>query len=141
MSGIHGDERVGVHATIYFIEALLANAEKSLKDIIHDRIIVFYPLSNSKGFYQNKREENNLDANRDYPFGRGKEKCMMTRSAQIVNEIFRDYLIVGAITFHGGQNSLNWPWGHESHLYPSSEKNADIKSVPSGDERMFMEIA
>lgn len=33
----------------------------------------------------------------------------------IIDHIFRDNLIVGALTFHGGDNSISYPWGNFAH--------------------------
>ena len=77
-------------------------------------------MGNINGFDALKREETvgkeELDPNRDFPFDvLPKDGCLRTTTAQIIDAIFRRYLIVGTITFHGGDNSITYPWGNFAH--------------------------
>lgn len=49
----------------------------------------------------------------------------------LLDKIFRDYTIISAITFHGGDNSITYPWGAFAH-----------ESDPiTGDNAAFSEMA
>lgn len=39
----------------------------------------------------------------------------MTTSSLIIDSIFRTYSIVGTLVFHGGDNSITYPWGAFAH--------------------------
>lgn len=56
---------------------------------------------------------------------------MVTSTSQILDKIFREYTIIGTITFHGGDNSITYPWGAYSHT----------NDAITGDDVAFKEIA
>lgn len=33
----------------------------------------------------------------------------------VIDSIYRSNLIVGSFTFHGGDNSISYPWGNYAH--------------------------
>lgn len=80
--------------------------------------LLFLPTANVNGFSILEREEqvglNTHDPNRDFPYNTN-EKCFKTSTAIVVDKIFRDNLIVGTLTFHGGDNSISYPWGNYAH--------------------------
>lgn len=41
---------------------------------------------------------------------------MKTIAGRVVYRIFAENLIVSSITFHGGTNSITYPWGSRNHL-------------------------
>lgn len=99
--------------------------------------LVIVPTINVKGYAANKREEvimskESLDPNRDFPFNQEKRgKCLITSTSKLLDLIFRDYTVIGALTFHGGDNSITYPWGAYAHE----------KDPQSGDDIAFKEIA
>jgi hypothetical protein len=59
--------------------------------------------ANALGFYQNRREELFIDANRDFPYDLyDPSKCMQTLAARTLNEVFQEHMIQLALTFHAG---------------------------------------
>jgi hypothetical protein len=50
---------------------------------------------------------------------------MQTKAARAVYKIFEENLIVSSITFHGGTNSITYPWGSNNHLAGSWNKGAE----------------
>lgn len=48
----------------------------------------------------------------------------------VIDKIFRDNLIVGSLTFHGGVNSISYPWGNFAHE----------KDPLTGDNEAFKEV-
>jgi hypothetical protein len=81
---------------------------------------------------QNRREENNWDPNRDFPYAQAGTSCMRTMTARAVNEIFREHAFQAAITFHGGMQAIAYEWGAPNHATAGSE---------SPDERSQAQIA
>ena len=67
-------------------------------------------------------DKGTFDPNRDFPYFSDKTKdtsCMMTNTARTVNELYRVFMFVLAITFHRGDNVIGYPWGnfaHSSHV-------------------------
>ena len=88
---VHGNERVGPTATIEFARLLLENYRHGknawLKMLVDERNIIIMPTANALGYYQNKREENGIDPNRDFPYGVPSDKCMQV-SACFIKKIF-----------------------------------------------------
>ena len=61
-------------------------------------------MVNSYGYYENHREELNIDPNRDFDYDNTPDKCLKTIAARALETLYAKYIIYGAITFHGGDN-------------------------------------
>ncbi len=145
---LHGNERVGPTVTVELAELLLKAVECNergggggLKEdackhpglekhlelvpwlswLVHNRSIVLIPLANAKGYYDNVREENGLDPNRDFPFHNNLPhgNCMRTIAARVINEVWREHIFQISVTFHGGLESISYEWGDEEHTAPN----------------------
>jgi len=46
---------------------------------------------------------------------------MQTIAGRTVYRLFAENLIVSSITFHGGTNSITYPWGSMNHLSSLNE--------------------
>ena len=57
-----------------------------------------------------------MDINRDFPYNQSTDFCLNTIAARTIFKIFQQNLIVSAITFHGGANSITYPWGSLNHI-------------------------
>jgi hypothetical protein len=79
--------------------------------MVDTRSIFIMPTANALGYYQNKREENGIDPNRDFPYGVSSDKCMQTTAARAINELYRKHLFQLALTFHGGMRAISYEWG------------------------------
>ena len=146
IGGFHGNEVIGTNVLYYLIELFMKNYKTNvyfhnLLDSVH---IVLLPMSNVNGFFHTKREETSnenisYDPNRDFPFNLLKnQECFRTSTALLLDAIFRNHLIVGCLTFHGGDNSITYPWGDFSHKSQSeSGDNVAFKSVSN----LFKNIA
>jgi hypothetical protein len=79
-----------------------------------------------------------FDPNRDFPYfdmtENSYDKCMMTITARTINELFREHIFITAITFHGGANSIGYPWGNNIHLVNSR------KGTEAPDRNALMEL-
>ena len=49
-------------------------------------------------------------------------KCMRTIAARSINEIWRHHVVQLAITFHGGDHLIAWPWGDMIHCPPGKRQ-------------------
>ncbi len=112
---VHGNERVGPTTVMTFAELLLKEYNKEngnpwIKRLVDTRSIVIMPSANALGYYQNTREENGVDINRDFPIDRPR-KCMETVGARAINEVWREHLFQVALTYHGGQQAIGFEWG------------------------------
>ena len=110
---VHGDERVGPHAVLEAARLLCSN----LTDVdLSDTLVVMTPLTNPLGYALGERGELGRDPNRDFPYDQSPEECLDTVSARVVHRIFHHYgHIEAGITFHGGEQSITYPWGSTSH--------------------------
>ena len=132
-SSIHGDEVIGSSSLVefvkYFCDSYNYKKNSLYHNILKTKLIIMTPMTNAYGYYNKRREERvyiessnkyvDVDPNRDFPYYNNKEKivnCMRTLSARTINEIFNEFIISGAITFHGGDNVLGYPWGNYLHI-------------------------
>lgn len=77
---LHGNERVGPHASYYLIEYLASNFGKDehLTQVLRTREIIITPMTNAYGYAFNYRAERTVlqdgftaeyfDPNRDFPY-------------------------------------------------------------------------
>ena len=128
---LHGNEVIGANTlTELAIELcdIYSNKKDELqwiREILKRRLLIFTPMTNANGYYNQIREEKYnkmlIDPNRDFPyfqpdFRNPSQNCMKTIAARTVNEVFRESLIINSITFHGGTNVLGYVWGNFIHI-------------------------
>eukprot|EP01083_Nonionella_stella_P234203 824515_1 len=121
---LHGNEVVGPSTLIELCDYILFEYKNNKQNLwinylINNRVIILTPMTNSHGYALSKREEVKIDPNRDFPYMiSDASNCMQTLTARLVNEIFREYLIQLAITFHGGMRAISYEWGAPNHNTP-----------------------
>jgi hypothetical protein len=100
------------------IEYLASNFGKDrfITKLLKNREIVITPMTNAVGYARNKRNEGRFDVNRDFPYNQHPHKCMKTTAGRTIYKLFSDNLFVTSITFHGGANSISYPWGSFNHM-------------------------
>jgi len=56
---LHGNERIGPHASYYLIELLVSNfgIDPFITNLLKTREIIITPMTNAPGFFYNEREE------------------------------------------------------------------------------------
>lgn len=120
---LHGNERLGPHATYYLIELLVTNYGKEpyITRLLETREIIITPMTNAPGFCNDQREEQIMDGssediNRDFPYNTAETQCLQTIAGRVLYKLFAENLFVSSITFHGGSNSITYPWGSNNHL-------------------------
>jgi hypothetical protein len=87
-----------------------------LSRLVATRRIIVVPTANALGYERNIREENNVDPNRDFPFDvTNPTQCMQTIAARTLNELYRNYIVQLALTFHGGMEIVAYEWGAPSY--------------------------
>ena len=106
-----------------------------IRHLVDTRSIFIMPMTNSLGYYQDRREENGMDPNRDFPIDQDPRYCMRTITARAVNELWREHMFQLAITFHGGMRSIAYEWGTTNHRYnhisPDDSAQRAIGSIMS----------
>lgn len=127
---LHGDEVVGP-TTLTELALYFCNPEVKkdwVYDILKQRVFVFTPTTNAYGYSHGIREEavirdgkiNFVDPNRDFPYFKSNEQytnqCMQTLAGRTVNELYREFIFVTSLTFHGGTNVIAYPWGNYVHM-------------------------
>jgi len=90
---------------------------KWLARLVTTRRLVVVPTANELGFYNNVREENGMDVNRDFPYDQyNPAECMRTIAGRTLNEIFREHMFQQALTFHAGIAVISYEWGAPTWL-------------------------
>ncbi|CAK4631861.1 hypothetical protein LEN26_016566 [Aphanomyces euteiches] len=123
---LHGDERIGPQAAIelalllvdYASSYAAGQADRSrewLSRLVNTRAIYIIPMTNAHGYFHNKRQELDIDPNRDYNYKKDGD-CMEAMTSRVINEIWRDHLFQVAITFHGGMRCVTYEWGAPNHM-------------------------
>lgn len=122
IGGIHGDEIIGSNTILYLAKHILENHQynNTLSYYLKNRYMILYPISNPTGFFQKTREERQIDIsydpNRDFAYNVKDDRCMLTATGIVISHIYNKYLIQAAISFHGGDNSITYPWGGYNHI-------------------------
>jgi hypothetical protein len=152
---IHGDERVGPSSSLFVAELLVWSSKcvinkdiescdklKSI-DLISDeqrnwltflatrRDTTIVPAANCQGYIKNKRFDNNIDPNRDFPYSRKDNNCFRSTTAKIISAIMTTSLTQVVVTFHGGMAAIGYEWGSNNHpkpndLTPDDNSNKDV---------------
>ena len=155
ISGIlHGDEVIGPSSVTefakYFCDSYKTKKNSLYHNILKSKLIILTPMTNAYGYYNGKREEKIFlpnenaykfaDPNRDFPYYNSNKEivnCMRTITGRTINEIFNEFIIGGAITFHGGTSVLGYPWGNYLHAHNLNKK---YQSTESPDYNAFYKI-
>ena len=135
VGSMHGNEIVGTNTITYFIEKLgeLRTKNTEVWDLLNKVLIVMIPMANPNGFSGKYREEIRdgawVDPNRDFPYDpKGGNKCMKTNIARVISEVVKKIISVTAITYHGGDNSITYPWGNYPHEHDREHNCPDFKA-------------
>ena len=151
---LHGDEEIGPSSVTefakYFCDTYNTKKNSLYHNILKNKLIIITPMTNAYGYYNEKREEkiyikssNNykfVDPNRDFPYYNSNDmikNCMRTLTGRTINEIFNEFIIAGAITFHGGTSVLGYAWGNYVHTL---KQNSTLKSTEPPDYNAFDNI-
>lgn len=134
IGGMHGDEVIGSNTYYYLLKYFDSEfmRKDSVKVLLESVRFIILPASNPNGFFNHNRIEDNLgqtyDVNRDFPYD--SKECFQTASARLINQVFLKNLVVGCLTFHGGDNSISYPWGNKPHSkHTACEDNTAFVSV------------
>lgn len=144
---VHGDEIVGPHAVLAYIEHVIDQAvnkkDAYARFILDHRAITLLPTTNAIGFNNRERGERPsereaaIDPNRDFAFDQEPQKCMQTVAARALNELFRTHLFRILVTFHGGTNVVAYEWGDMTHCKgPVCSKAPDHAIMDALGKRM-----
>jgi hypothetical protein len=103
---------------------------KWLSRLVTTRRLVVVPTANALGYYQNTREENRIDPNRDFPYDQNDPSaCMQTIAGRTLNELFRQHLFQLSLTFHGGMEVIGYEWGAPSYYHKTSPDDIAQRAI------------
>ncbi|OII72717.1 carboxypeptidase [Cryptosporidium ubiquitum] len=115
VSGIHGDEKLGVEIATEFVSSIcdqyITNQNAGVKYLLSTRNIWIIPIANPWGFYHNKRTEEEIDVNRDFPSESG-ENCLQSESSRMIYDLFNLKSFVFVAALHGGLKSISYGNGY-----------------------------
>eukprot|EP00933_Yihiella_yeosuensis_P083066 TRINITY_DN9715_c0_g6_i1.p1 TRINITY_DN9715_c0_g6~~TRINITY_DN9715_c0_g6_i1.p1 ORF type:complete len:695 (+),score=84.96 TRINITY_DN9715_c0_g6_i1:23-2107(+) len=138
---LHGDERVGplsvTELAVFLTEQYRAGNE-DVKRLVDFRATWITPTTNAFGYANNRRDENNMDPNRDFAYLQNPQRCMQTQTARAVNELFRNHLFQFMLTFHGGMRALTYEWGSRNHMVGrKSTESPDFQAFKTTGELLL----
>ena len=124
---IHGDERVGPSSTLHMSLMLVhaaqcdvAKKDESCKYLLETfgisspdaiawlavlatkRDTISIPTANCLGYRNNRRDDANVDPNRDFGYSRNNENCLMSTTAKIFNALMGRTVIQVSLSFREG---------------------------------------
>ncbi len=126
----HGDEPVSVEAPYYLAEYLLegAGSDPAVSRLLDATTIYIAPCVNPWGWMNDERRDaNNEDPNRDYPYDGGnddKGAPLTSVAAQAVYELTQRHNFSAGISWHSGAHLLGWAWGCHAHDGESPDDSA-----------------
>jgi cyclophilin family peptidyl-prolyl cis-trans isomerase len=101
-----------------------------IRRLVSRRAVWIMPTANAWGYYHDKREELEVDPNRDFPYNvEDPKQCMVTTAARALNELWRRHAFQLAITFHAGQQSISSNWGAYNHPTPRDVPPDDVAQM------------
>lgn len=124
---VHGNERPGPLAVMEVVRLICDGVTGiDLKRVT----IIAVPTPNALGFYQNVREDDGIDPNRDFPYDENPLTTLRSTTAKVIFSIFQSYgNIQSGITFHAGTQSITYPWGSYNHLYSIAPDNSALSDT------------
>merc|ERR1719331_3648316 len=70
-------------------------------------------MTNAIGYENDRRGENGIDTNRDFPYN--ERNCLRTITGRALYELWTRHLFQLALTFHGGMRAIAYEWGSNNH--------------------------
>ena len=123
---LHGNERVGPNAVmelaLLFAQHYVQGSNPWVTRLLNTRSLLMTPMTNAYGYHHNRREEQGIDPNRDFPYEQKPSECMATVAARAVNELWREHLVQLAITFHAGMSCISYEWGSFNHYAKPADR-------------------
>lgn len=95
-----------------------------------DTLII--PTANCIGYINCQRNENKVDPNRDFPYSRPDNRCMLSTTAKLFHYIMAQNLIQMVVTFHGGMVAIGYEWGSKNHMAPNDKSPDDVSNKEIG---------
>ena len=120
---MHGDEVVGFHTMLRFIDYILNNpTDQQVQNLLQNVDLYICPLENPDGTYHSSNSRigtsssqranwNNVDMNRNYPYmpGVSGSANVQPETQAIINWVEDKHFVMSA-NFHGGAELTNFPW-------------------------------
>ena len=120
---MHGDEVVGFHTMLRFIDYILNNpTDQQVQSLLQNVDLYVCPLENPDGTYKSSNSRigttasqranwNNVDMNRNYPYmpGVNGSANVQPETQAIINWVADKHFVM-SVNFHGGAELTNFPW-------------------------------
>ncbi len=97
------------------------------------RDIYIIPTANCLGYIGCQRNDAGVDPNRDFPYSRGDNKCLVSTTARIFDRLMRETLMQVVVTFHSGMVAIGYEWGSKNHMAPRDSSPDDAANREIGD--------
>ncbi|GAM19552.1 hypothetical protein SAMD00019534_027270 [Acytostelium subglobosum LB1] len=113
VGNMHGDEIVGRHLLVYFIDYLTSNykSNSKIEDLLSDIKISIIPSMNPDGYQKVQRGNAfNIDLNRDFPQGGARQTMKEQPETQAVMKWTKENRFVLSANLHGGAEVANYPY-------------------------------
>jgi predicted deacylase len=109
-----------------FGESISLEQRKWLAFLATRRDTIIVPAANCVGHKFRKRTEGSVDPNRDFGYSRRDNRCFLSSTAKIFNEIMKRNIIQIVVTFHGGMVALGYEWGSRNHPSPRDQSPDEL---------------
>ncbi|MFH1160315.1 MAG: M14 family zinc carboxypeptidase [bacterium] len=136
--GLHGDEIMGPEILIRYARELCLGygTNTTYTDLINNREIWLYYLSNPDGFVSGSRyNANGVDCNRDIGFmwnGEGFSTAPFSQmESRILRQLWLEHNFAVYTNFHGGTEVISYPWSYRSSQPPDYNHINQLASVYS----------
>jgi hypothetical protein len=96
-----------------------------IKDGHSTRLNVHQVIRFTVGYIYGRRNDGNVDPNRDFSYGRRSNHCFKSQTAKLFDRLMKATLTQIFITFHGGMVALGYEWGSINHLAPKDRSPDD----------------
>ncbi len=90
------------------------------------------PTANCLGYMQCKRNDAGVDPNRDFPYSRGDNECMLSSTAKLFRHIMAANPVQLVVTFHSGMVAIGYEWGSKNHMSPKDKSPDDTANKEIG---------
>ena len=134
VGGIHGDDVIGSNSILQFALMIARERNRSwtFQNMLMNVRLLMIPMANASGYFrkdplevQNLGWSRELDPQNDFNWD-PKANCFQSATAQLLNHVFKDNLIVGVLNFTSGSNAIYYPWGnkHKDSVPVSADNSA-----------------
>lgn len=134
VGGMHGDDVIGSNSILQFALMIARGRNESwtFQNLLTNVRVLMIPMVNASGYFhkvpeevQNLGRSRRLDPQNDFNWD-PKTNCFQSATAQLLNHVFKDNLIVGVLNLTSGSSAIYYPWGnkHRDSIPLSADNSA-----------------